>query len=379
VQTLPRRLLVPLLSMIRELSKDWGCTFVFCTATQPAFQRRQSAPDDKRWEPGTIREIIRQPQTLRTSLTRVQIEWELRKSIGWRELADRMLSEFQVLSIVNLRGHASALFDEVAQQARSGGLDKAGLFHLSTRMCAAHRLDVLGRIRERLNAKLSCYVISTQLVEAGVDLDFPVVFRAIGPLDAIYQAAGRADREGLLTGSMGRPGGRVVVFVPEDDRVPPNEYKEARDLTRALIENEIVQGNTPQVDSVDLIDRYFERYYTEGADLGAAFQEMRARAEFATLAENFEMISSRTRDVFVPFGKRGEQLIEELRCTGRLTRDLRHRLQRYIVGLQPYEFETAHGVLVEIRPESEIWTAVERAYCEVKGLKLELSTEELLV
>lgn len=378
VQTLPRRLLAPLLAMIRELSADWGCTFVFSTATQPAFQRQAGGPRDARWDPGTMREIVGQSDAIRASLKRVHIEWEMEEPIGWPAVARRMLSTTQALTVVNLRDHASVLFDEVISQARERRIEKCGLFHLSTRMCAAHRLEVLESIRQRLSERLPCWVVSTQLVEAGVDIDFPLVFRALGPLDAIFQAAGRADREGLLTAALGRPGGRVVVFLPEDDRVPPNEYKQATGLTRALVQNALLQGTSLQVDSSEAILHFFERYYGEGANLGDALQAMRSRAEFATLAENFEMISNRTRDVFVPYGE-GQKWIEELRNIGRLTRELRRKLQRYVVGLQPYEFEKARGVLAEVRPESEIWIAVERSYSETTGLKFELGAEDLYV
>ncbi len=378
VQTLPRRLLAPLLEMIHELSNDWGCVFIFSTATQPAFQRQANgARSDPRWEPGTVREIVQQPDAIRASLKRVHIEWEIERPIGWPEVARRMLSGPQSLAVVNLRDHASGLFDHAVSQAKERGIEPQGLFHLSTRMCAAHRLNVLGVIRERLTKKLPCRVVSTQLVEAGVDLDFPIVFRALGPLDAIFQAAGRADREGLRTAVLGCPGGRVVVFLPEDNRLPPNEYKQATGLTDSLARKALLDGASLQVDSAAALQEYFERYYSEGADLGMNLQEMRAKIQFATLAENFEMISNRTRDVFIPYGEEAQIAIEELRSIGRLTRELRRKLQRYVVGLQPYEFEKARGVLAEVRPGTEIWVAVERAYSEIKGLKFELAPEDL--
>jgi hypothetical protein len=169
-----------------------------------------------------------------------------------------------------------------------------------------------------------------------------------------------------------------VVFLPVDDRVPPNDYKEATDRTNALAREAIHQGSSPQVDSAEMIQRYFERYYGEGTDLGNELQEMRTKAEFSTLAEKFEMISNRTRDVFVPYGEHARRSLEELRNIGRLTGDLRRKLQHYVVGLHPYEFEKARGVLSEIRPGAEIWVAVEKAYTEEKGLKFELSPEDLV-
>jgi CRISPR-associated endonuclease/helicase Cas3 len=365
VQTLPRRLLAPLLSAIRELAQDWGCTFVFSTATQPAFEKPAGASSkDARWTPGTIQPIIQDPAGLHSQLKRVEIAWELDKTVGWPALAERLLREETVLCVVNLREHASLLFDAV--RARGGAGET---FHLSTRMCAAHRLLAIAEIRHRLKANLPCRVISTQLIEAGVDLDFPVAFRALGPLDSIFQVAGRADREGLLTAKAGAAAGRVIVFRPEDERMPPNEYKEAAAITLSLVKREMLRGRTVQPESMECMETYWNRYYGEGADHGSALQEHRLQSRFATLAREFEMISDRTRDVFVPFDDTARGAIGELRQIGQLTRDLRRRLQRYVVGLRPGEFEKARGVLEEIRKDSEIWVAVDRAYNGEKGLK----------
>lgn len=375
VQTLPRRLLAPLLAMIEELAKDWGCTFIFSTATQPAFERPANARPDCRWQHGTIREIVSRPEEIRSSLKRVEIEWEIDQSVTWADLARRMLLQPQSLAVVNVRNHANELFDAVAAEASHHGFDSDSLFHLSTRMCAAHRLDVLGRIRQRLEEKLPCCVVSTQLIEAGVDLDFPVVFRALGPLDAIFQAAGRADREGRLTEELGRPAGRVIVFLPQDHKLPPNEYTEATGKTQAL-----AREFSPQVDSADAIATYFERYYAEGGDLGQDLQALRTlekHHQFATLSDEFEMISHRTRDVFVPYDDKAKAAIEKLRQIKRLTRDLRRRLQRYVVGLYPNEFQKARLALERISSpepaaENELWIASASGYSDTKGLIFEM-------
>lgn len=220
VQTFPRRLLSPLLNMQKELADQWGVNFVFATATQPAFEQRGSKKNEQLWPSGTIQEIVRQPERLRKEMVRAHIEWELDKPVSWEKIAGRAMERHQCLMVVNLRDHASALYAELMRQARERVPSEA-IFHLSTRMCAAHRLRVLDRIRARLRAGATCHVVSTQLIEAGVDVDFPTVMRSIGPLDSIIQAAGRADREGKLTQRVGKPGGEVIVFVPEDNRMPP--------------------------------------------------------------------------------------------------------------------------------------------------------------
>jgi len=310
VQTLPRRLLGPLLSMMKELSDDWGTNFVFSTATRPAFERSVESPADKsdlRWPAGTLTEIIQKPEEIRNALKRVEITWEIDSPLDWNQVADRMMSVPQSLAIVNVRDHAYRLYETVLSAADQKGMDKCGVFHLSTCMCAAHRLRVLDVIRECLVAKLPCHVISTQLVEAGVDVDFPLVMRSLGPLDSIIQATGRADREGNLTAIMGKPGGRVIVFLPVDHKLPPNEYAEAAGITEALVRNRIERGHSVQVDSAEDMQLYFERYYGgSGTDLGLKLVEFREQERFATLSQEFEMISSRTRDVLHSRRQRGD-------------------------------------------------------------------------
>ena len=374
VQTLPRRLLAPLLGMMKELAEDWKTNFVFSTATQPAFERPDSKRD-LRWPPGTLREIVREPEELRAKLRRAELRWEIQNPVGWPQVAERALAASQCLAIVNLRDHASELFDQVQRLAQERGMDRDGIFHLSTRMCAAHRLRVLEKIRERLKASLPCHVVSTQLVEAGVDVDFPLVLRALAPLDSIVQAAGRADREGRATAESGHPAGMVVIFLPEDHRLPPNEYKEATEKTKTVVEQARLNGEKVQVDSVEAMALYFERYYGEcdNEALGSKLVEMRLNKnlKFATLANEFEMIGNRTKDVFVPDDDEARAAIAHLRGSYQLTGELRRRLQRHTVGLSPTEFNKARGVIEEFPAGSEIWIAADYAYDERLGMIFE--------
>lgn len=375
VQTLPRRLLGPLLGMMRELSEDWGVDFVFSTATQPAFERRSAARQDLRWEPGSLTEIVRKPAPLREKLVRAKLRWEIDHAVTWPQVAERALSTSQCLAIVNLRSHASTLYAEVVRAAQACGIDLEAVFHLSTRMCAAHRLRQIEVIRTRLHAGEPCYVISTQLIEAGVDVDFPLVLRALAPLDAIIQAAGRADREGRLTAKLGHPGGEVVIFLPEDHKLPPHEYKQAAGITEAMARDLLETGEEIQVNSAGVMRDYFERYYGEsGVDLGAQLVELRKAHSFATLAHDFEMISNRTRDVFVPDDNEARTAIEELNRAKHLTTDLRRALQRHCVGLSPSEFKAAERVVYELTPGSELWIAVEGTYDSKLGLMFKVKT-----
>jgi len=380
VQTLPRRLLAPLLGMMKELADDWNTDFVFSTATQPAFERSTSRKD-LRWEPGTLREIVREPEVLRAKLRRVELRWEIQEPIGWPGVAERALEASQCLAIVNLRDHARELFDEVLRLAQDRGMDRDGIIHLSTRMCAAHRLRVLDKICNRLKSGAPCHVISTQLVEAGVDVDFPLVLRALAPLDSIVQAAGRADREGRRTAETGRPAGVVVVFRPEDNRLPPNEYAEATAITESIVEQARLDGKSIQVDSAEAMASYFERYYAVRDDrvLGSELEALRQKLKFATLANEFEMIGNRTKDVFVSDDDEARAAIAQFRSSYQLTPELRRVLQRHTVGLNPSEFKKASGVLEEFPDGSEIWIAADYAYDERLGMIFEPGPEHLVL
>lgn len=366
VQVLPRRLLSPLLAVIEELCREWGCTFVLSTATKPAFER-PAQPDptiaagrkDDRWNPGAAREVIADPQSLHSRLRRVRIHWRMDTPVAWPEVTAWMQERRAALCIVNTRDHAKQLYMCLRSKGKPGEL-----FHLSTRMCPAHRLDVIASIRERLKNGMRCQVVSTQLIEAGVDVDFPAVFRAVGPLDSIIQAAGRADREGKLTEALGYPAGALTVFLPEDNKMPPAEYKEATGITRAVAALEA----DLQTDNLRALDRFFERYYREG-DTGGEFLDWRIESRFKTISENFEMINSLQRDAFVPYGD-GKELIDALHEQKFLDARLRRQLQPYSVGLQPYEFNAVQRRLNQVSGQ-EIWTASESSYDGEMGLQFE--------
>jgi CRISPR-associated endonuclease/helicase Cas3 len=370
VQVLPRSLLAPLLEMIDELAVDWGCSFVLSTATKPAFERAAGTDSrDLRWRPGKVREIVKGPEDLHRRLRRVNIDWRIQEQVGWPTVASWMLEHSQALCVVNLRDHAAALYDELLAKTS----EPNALFHLSTLMCPAHRLEVLATIRKKLKDKRPCLVVSTQLIEAGVDLDFPFALRALGPLDSIIQVAGRADREGRLTAALGQPGGTLIVFKPIDHRMPPNEYENATFLTETLAKTKSVQPS-----DLEMMAKFFEDYYSS-ADLGSQFVAMRKKAEFKTLAEEFEMISSRMQDVYVPFGV-GRKWIDDLYKIRQLTKELRTKLQRYTVGLQPWEFRIAKtSILSELTEGSNIWIAWDAAaYSPTKGLQIGINAEALI-
>jgi CRISPR-associated endonuclease/helicase Cas3 len=368
VQTLPRGLLRPLLSMMKTLSGQWGTHFLFCTATQPAFEKYPGAPGaDLRWNPGTVREVIPDCAALFRNLTRVAVAWPSpREPWSLERVAFEMRKEGRALCVVNVKEHAATLFGLLRAHEQIGS--PPPIFHLSTRMCAQHRLACIRKIARILQGDSEpCLVVSTQLVEAGVDLDFPVVFRAMAPLDAVAQAAGRCDREGRLTErGGGKPGGRVVVFETEDGKCPPGAYREGRDITRRLAD----MGDLNIYDP-NRIRRYFHDFYNAPLDRNDV-EALRKELKFAEVAQEFALIDDRTKAVFVPFDARAAEAIEMLLKKGDYDADLLRRLQRYQVGLYPGEFDEALkvGTIYQLWGGSDLWASRTSCYSPDLGLEI---------
>lgn len=375
VQTLPQQLLGTLLSMIRGLADEWNTTFLFCTATQPAFEcapeSSATGRDRLRWPRGTVREVIPEPRALFDRLRRVQVEWVCGgphpQRWSWERVAQEMASVPRVLTIVNMKKHAEVVYERLRAWS---GVRADRLWCLTTRMCAAHRLDVLARIRDALRDGGECRVVATQLVEAGVDLDFPVVLRALGPLDSIVQAAGRCDREGALTAELGRPGGRLVVFEPElpagARATPRGAYTDGTRVTAGLI-----AGGDVRIDDPVQLLRYFERLFSDAQLDAGQFEGLRQGLQFPLVAENFRLIESATIPVLVPYGA-GEGLIDELIERRSVDRYLLRRLQRFHVGLYDDELAEARrvGAVMPAWPGSEILVCTPGCYGDA-GLRLE--------
>jgi CRISPR-associated endonuclease/helicase Cas3 len=248
-QQLPPDFLQPILDTLNLLVKHYGVTVVLCTATQPALASTDYF-DASRNLRGleNVREIIDDPDALYAQLKRVNVElppdWNAQTS--WEEVASRLSAEECVLAIVNTRKAARELHR----------LMPVGTIHLSALMCGAHRAAVIQQIKDRLKARHAgrdvepLRVVSTQLVEAGVDLDFPVVWRALAGLDSIAQAAGRCNREGLLT-----EGGKVVVFVPPD-ALPAGPLRKAGDACKSVLHSQCAEPLARE-----LFEQYFRRFY----------------------------------------------------------------------------------------------------------------------
>jgi CRISPR-associated endonuclease/helicase Cas3 len=288
-QTLPPDLVKPTCQMLKQITNSLGCTVVLCTATQPAFDH-ETLKDHRL----SATEIIDERQLkLFERLKRVTLSWPTdvngsKERLPWPEVAKRMKENHSALCIVNTKKAALDLFAELKDQP---------VFHLSTSMCPAHRLAVLAKVKQRLDAKQPVFVVSTQLIEAGVDIDFPCVFREMAPLESIIQAAGRCNREGLIPNA----GGRVVVFRSEegDTKIPSGWYRKGRDVLETAF---LAANRQPSVELPEDIRNYFQHLYWQG-ELDKVIP---STLPGGTVAEHYRLIADDTVPVVVA-GKDGMQ------------------------------------------------------------------------
>ncbi len=294
-QKLPEKFLAPCAELLRRLVADYGCTVVLCTATQP---------DLSAFRLTGATELAPDVDGLYAALRRVDYRL-LGRVEDWPTLADRIAQEQGALCVVNTRQDARDLYAELAK--RKG--DAA--FHLSTWMCPAHRRDVITQIRERLKAKVPTYVVSTSLIEAGVDLDFPAVFRALAGLDSLAQAAGRCNREGKLLSPDGTPARGQVYLFEEPKPCVMGTLRKAIFAAGLLPEGLDEAPHHPAAFTA-FFKEYFNGLNDRGEDLLKKLQNPR-NLRFRDVSEHFRMIPGEGEEtLFVPYGDAKEVLKEAL-------------------------------------------------------------------
>ena len=316
-QMLPLNLLLPIMQAIKELSQNYRCSVVMCTATQPAVQAENGFY--RGFE--NVSEIAPKPTALFDKLRRTTVQ-----HIGTQTDADLLakLGEHpQMLVIVNNRRHARSLYDQAKHLE--------GTFHLTTLMCAKHRSQKLDEIRGRLKSGEPCRVIATSLIEAGVDVDFPLVMRAEAGLDSVAQAAGRCNREGK------RPSENsfVWIFAPEEQWKAPPEL-----AAQAAIMRLTADSFSDDLLSIQAVAAYFaELYQLKGSELdNKKILKMHNDTgqsldfPFQTIADKFRMIESHMQPLIIPFNNEAENLISSLHHADYIGGLLR-KLQPYTVQI----------------------------------------------
>jgi len=356
-QMLPREYLIPAISAVWELVNNYGATAVFCTATQPGLERFLPA--------GTqLTELAPNPQHLFNFYKRVEV-----KNLGTLtddELLTRLNDHSQVLCIVNTRRHASGLFEK---------LQGDGNYHLSTLMCPVHRKQKLAEIRQRLNSGKPCRVISTTVMEAGIDVDFPTGYRALAGLDSINQAAGRVNRNMRFKES------EIFIFEPKSDLIKrtPRFIAQSAEITR-----QVLRRFPDMPISIPAIDAYFQLLYSlqdpqafDFKQIMDCFKDDRGRFRFHTAAQKFQVIEDVTKSIIIPFNEEARRLIEQLKIT-EFPKSVLRKLQPYTVSIYESEFNnlSAKGVIITI---AEYYPVLEQSafdtyYDPHRGLILPEST-----
>lgn len=402
VQTLPAHLLAPTFNVLRELAANYGTSFVFSSATQPAFRRCAALPDG--FLPTELREIAPAPDELFRALRRVTYRLPVPgETTDWPTLAARLAANPQVLCVVNLTRHARELWDQLTQHLRTLHgpdlpADEAPI-HLSSAMCAQHRLDLIARIKEKLRLGQPCRVISTQMIEAGVDVDFPEVWRTLGPLDSIVQVAGRCNREGKLEKDGVLSYGTVHVFKPADHKLPRGVYSSASDqaaITLATLGDPATAAEHLATSS-DIFSGYFQSLYqvvnTDHAKPGeATIQEDRSYLRYREVARKARVIEDSGTPVIISGRLRGglwaEPLIAELRTRvlapgqRRFERDDLRRLQRFMVNVRHHKFQLllARQLIRPLLPNLELYVLDTACYHPALGLILDnLAPDDFLL
>ena len=322
-QTIPRPVLRPCVAAIGELARRYGTSVVLCTATQPALGKDDGFPDGLALEPS--RELAPEPDRLTAALARVRLARV--GALDDEALVAALETSPQGLVIVNSRRHALALF----QTAHAAGLD--GVIHLSTRQYAADRVRILEGVRRRLKDGRPCRVIATSLVEAGVDLDFPRVWRAEAGLDQIAQAAGRCNREGK------RPIDESVVTVfRAPDHTPPREIAGlVADMERVSARHDDLLTNAA---IRDYFGEVFWRVGPERLDKHDVMKAFRLSAgapsfDYRRVGEAFRLIESAMAPVIVATEDDAKQAIEKLEAGFLPPGGAARRLQRFLVQIPP--------------------------------------------
>jgi CRISPR-associated helicase Cas3/CRISPR-associated endonuclease Cas3-HD len=347
-QMIPIKFLKPSLAAINELVNNYNTSVVLTTATKPDFPENLLSQKPI--------EIINNPEVLYKALNRVNVEYI--EQLSDAKLASNVNELNQVLVIVNTRNHAQKLYE---------CLPKKNLFHLSAKMCAKHRAEILDKIRIKLENHEPCKVISTQLIECGVDISFPVVYRSLTGIDSIAQAAGRCNREGEVDK------GKVYVFNSTED------YGKAimfQSRTAECGRQVLMTFENPL--SLEAISEYFKLLYDVEKDrldvknIMDNFEEGAKSLAFAfeKTAKDYKLIDE-TQSLIIPFNDVVVNIIEALKHTKYPNSQIR-KLQPYTISIHEIQLKKliAEGVITIISGRFYVLACKEGYYDENTGLVL---------
>ena len=364
-QMLPTDLLSPCVHLLNQLSHAFGVTSVICTATQPALEQLKTieTPNIKYTPLDKTTPIIEEDVVCRhfKALKRVRYEFDHPDHPrSWEALAGELAGIGEVLCIVNTRRDCYDLFQ--ALSAAIPEKEKGTVYHLSALQCGSHRMRLIGEIKDHLAQNrehrqkgepiVPIRVVSTQLIEAGVDIDFPVVYRACAGLDSVAQAAGRCNREGKL------PREGVVRVFTTANPIWGGVMRKGADTTAQMLKNK------PDIDPNDpmLFLNFFRQFYNKlnTLDKDQVVEQLTKdvnnssgdpEVPFRSVADQFQLIEDEAAyGVIVPYNDEARKLIKQLKFG--IRRDLMRSLQRYTVTLRKNQLceAIAGGIIREVYP-----------------------------
>ena len=348
VQTLPSQLLKPTLDVLRDIVDHYGVSLVLSTATQPAFH---DTPYLKSFQGVEVKEIVPVYARHFAALKRVSYEF-VKDPLDWSQLADKIKNLPQVMVVLNTRKDALALIDAMGETPY--------IYHLSTLLCGRHRKDKLKEIRSRLVDVQPVRLISTQVVEAGVDIDFPVVYRALGPLDRIVQAAGRCNREWRDSKKLGQ----VVIFQPEEGGIPRGAYLIGKTEAQAMLQ----KYGPNELHNPEIFMEYFQRLFSDLSEKldEKGIQDLRMDLNYPEVSKRYRIIPKNTVPVVVNYQDALSILNEWERDTSR--RNWR-RLQPYVVNIYRWQIEKFRDWLHPLQEDTLFqWVG---KYDDVRGISNE--------
>lgn len=395
-QMLPLDCLKPILAVLQTLTEYFGVTVLLCTATQPVFQREFEDEEGAFEGLKGIREIIPNIKELADKLKRVDYienKYDLKQSISWKSLANDIAEEHRALVIVNRRQDCLDMFNELQTKFKDDfsltedavSENHVNIYHLSGNMCAEHRSSVIAEIKQKLlKTDERVYVVSTQLVEAGVDLDFPAVYRAASGLDSIVQAGGRCNREGKM-----QEHGRLYVFLPE--KISPGGFLLKGETTfKSMLQRFKRRHKEFDLWDSKVISQYYNEFYNDINSFDKAGYKKNllenaslCQLNFASFAEKFHMIYEYGYTVFTRYrnyetGACGDELVERLLIEGP-HKSLMRELQRYTVTLSRYVVEKlVDDGVVAVTEDGIFYQTADYAYDENIGITVDTATDVFL-
>lgn len=339
VQSLPKEVIVPTLQMLMDVQAVMKSSFLFCTATQPAFEKRLRFDGIN-----SIYPLIAEPGSLYDKTRRVEYHLlEGLAPVDYGKLSEAVVeNDDSTLVIFNTKKAALEFYNLMKTLS-----NWEHRYHLSTSMCPAHRKEVVKKIRADLTEKKKILVVSTQLIEAGVDFDFPVLFRAMAPLEAVIQAAGRCNREGNLIGY-----GKVFLFKLQDAKYPDKTYAACAGYAEELIRNDKNQLYRHDV---------FKKYYADVVDLYVepdkyGINNARKEFNFKTVNDMYHIIKDGSEGIFIyNYNDESRQLLHSLEYKEFLSRDDYRKMQAFTVQVYNH-FLFKNGSMCKIMPqEFKVW------------------------